>query len=97
MKLDAPNLRAGGAAASPSRQPALDDLWSAYRTDGGVTCFRCERRAPLVASVSYAPRGYQLTCSRCGWGTPWFDWQDGAIALVGLDRFGRGSEQGGRR
>jgi hypothetical protein len=96
MKLDARDGLPGRVSASPSREVALHDLWSAYRTDGGAICVRCERSAPLVASVRYAPRGYQLICSMCGWGTPWFDRHDGAIALLGLDRFGR-SEQRGRR
>jgi hypothetical protein len=96
MKLDAHDVRPGRTSASPARPLALGDLWSAYRTGGGAICVRCERSASLVAAVRYEPRGYQLICATCGWGTPWFDWRDGAIALLGLDRFGRAENGGGK-
>ena len=72
----------------------LRSLWSAYRANGDSVCARCLKSAHLVAAVRYAPRGYQLMCSLCGWGTPWFDVQDGEVALLGLDRFGRRTEGG---
>src|SRR5439155_9915027 len=82
---------------APSSPPFIAGLWRAYRTDGDAVCARCEARGAFAIAVSYAPRGYQLQCARCGWGTPWFDCHDGEIALLGLDRFGRRMDGSGPR
>ena len=72
---------------SPGTQ--LHELWMAYRREGVATCVRCRHRSSLVAAVRDEPHAYQLSCSRCGSHTPWFECKNGRLAFIELDRFGR--------
>jgi hypothetical protein len=79
------------AAPQSAQRPWLQRLWLAYRADVRLLCPDCGSDGTFVLAVSYSPRGYQLRCSRCLWRSPWFDWQDGQLALLGLDRLSYGT------
>lgn len=76
-------------ASTPAITRGVQRLWRAFKKDGLAECLRCKTRGALAIAVRDAPRGYQLVCVSCGYGTPWFDRKNGKIVLVGVDRFGR--------